>query len=125
MAALLVMRFQEKAPELWAYQFTILKAAHNYEGSNWVTYDRQFRCDRLARKDLDWSVPNIHLYNEVFTGRAIVIPQCQYCFAEDQSGVGCPHNSNPLVVGWFHGSHPLQLADLPQGGSLSPYTTPR
>ena len=32
MASVLVTRFPEKAPELWAYQSTILKAAHNYEG---------------------------------------------------------------------------------------------
>ena len=48
MAALLVTRFPEKGPELWAYQSTITKAAHNYEGSNWVAYDRQFCRDMLA-----------------------------------------------------------------------------
>ena len=53
MAALLVTRFPDKGPELWAYQTTILRAAHNYEGSNWVAYDRQFRRDMLARKDLN------------------------------------------------------------------------
>ena len=70
MAALLVTRFPEKGPELWAYQTMILRAAHNYEGSNWVAYDRQFRRDMLARKDLNWSAPNARLYNEAFTGRA-------------------------------------------------------
>ena len=49
MAAVLVTRFPEKGPELWAYQSTILKAAHMYEGSNWVSYDRQFRRDMLVR----------------------------------------------------------------------------
>ena len=48
MAALLVTRFPEKGPELWANQSTITKAAHNYEGSNWVAYDRQFRRNMLA-----------------------------------------------------------------------------
>ena len=58
MAALLSTRFPQKAPELWAYQATIVKAAHNYEGASWVAYDRQFRRDMLARKDLNWSTPN-------------------------------------------------------------------
>ena len=31
MAAVLVTRFPEKAPELWAYQTTIVKVAHTYE----------------------------------------------------------------------------------------------
>ena len=35
-AGLLSMRYPDKAPELWAYQSTILRAAHNYEGANWV-----------------------------------------------------------------------------------------
>ena len=39
MAAIIVTRFPEKAPELWAYQATILRAAQNYEGTAWVAYD--------------------------------------------------------------------------------------
>ena len=70
MAAVLVSRFPEKAPELWAYQSTIFKAAHDFDGANWVAYDRQFRRDKLAKRDLNWSVPNTRLYNEAFTGRA-------------------------------------------------------
>ena len=86
MAALLTVRFPEKAPELWAYQTTIMNAAYNYEGSNWVAYDRQFRRDRLARRDLNWSVPNSRLYSEAFTGRARVIPRCPHCLSEDHGG---------------------------------------
>lgn len=52
MAAILVTCFPEKAPELWVYQTTILRAARNYEGTAWVTYDRQFCREALARKDL-------------------------------------------------------------------------
>ena len=74
MAAILATWFPEKGPELWAYQTTILRAAHNYEGANWVAYDRQYRRDMLARKDLNWSVPNARLYNEAFTGWAKVVP---------------------------------------------------
>lgn len=44
----LVTRFPEKGPELWTCQTSILRAAHNYEGSNWVAYDRQFQQDILS-----------------------------------------------------------------------------
>ena len=115
MAALLVTRFPDKGPELWAYQTTILRAAHNYEGSNWVAYDRQFRRDMLARKDLNWSSTNARLYNEAFTGRPKVIPRCPHCLCEDHSGASCPHNPNPPVLGWF--SDPRHL---PQQASQSP-----
>ena len=86
MASILATRFLEKAPELWAYQSTILKAAHNYEGSNWVAYDCQFRREMLARRDQNWSATNTRLYNEAFTGRARTILRCPHCLSEDHGG---------------------------------------
>ena len=94
MAAILATRFPEKAPELWAYQTTIGKVAHTYEGSNWVLYDRQYRRDMLTRKDLNWSVPNTRLYNEAFTGRVQAIPRCPHCLFEDHTAVMCLFNPN-------------------------------
>ena len=66
---MLATRFPEKAPELFAYQATIIWVERNYEGKRWVLYDRQFRREALARKDLNWSVTDSRLYNEAFTGR--------------------------------------------------------
>ena len=117
MAAVLSMRFPEKAAELWAYQTTILHAAHAYEGANWVAYDRLYRREMLAKKDLNWSVPNPRLYSEAFTGRAKRHPQCPHCLSEDHEGAGCPHNPNPSFMGWF------QSASLPQGPLASPGQT--
>ena len=68
MAAVLTARFSQKAPELWAYQTTILHAAHAYKGANWVAYDRLFRREMCAKKDLNWSVPNLRLYSQVSWG---------------------------------------------------------
>ena len=101
--AILATRFPLKAPELWAYQSTIVKAVHSYEGANWVAYYHQFRRDTLARKDLNWSTPNSCLYNEAFTGRAKSIPRCPHCRCEDHVGSQCPLNLNPLVLGWLPG----------------------
>ena len=101
MAAVLATRFPEKAPELWAYQTTIIKAAHTYEGSNWVYYDRQFRREMLAPKDLDWSLPNARLYNEAFTGRARSITRCPQCLSEDHTAAVCQFSPNPPIVGWL------------------------
>lgn len=114
MAALLVTRFPDKAPELWAYQTTIMRAAHNYEGANWVAYDRQFRRDMLARKDLNWSTPNPRLYSEAFTGRAKIIPRCQHCLSEDHSTALCPHNPTPSYMTWMPAPYlPPPQAALP------------
>ena len=101
LASVLCTRFPEKAAELWAYQATITRAAHNYEGANWVAYDRQYRREMLAKKDLNWSQPNTRLYNEAFTGRAKNIPRCPHCLGEDHAAPSCPHNPNPPMVGWI------------------------
>ena len=70
MAAILCTRFPNKAPELFAYMATIVKAERNFDNSRWVSYDRCYRREALAMKSLDWSLPNSRLYNEAFTGHA-------------------------------------------------------
>ena len=92
MAAILATSFPEKAPELLAYQAAIIRAERNYEGKQWVAYDRQYRREALARKDLNWSIPNIRHYNEAITGRAKAIPRCSYCLQDDQPTSMFPRN---------------------------------
>ena len=48
MAAIIVTCFPLKAPELLVYQSLIVRAQHNYEGEQWIAYDRQFRREALA-----------------------------------------------------------------------------
>ena len=107
MAAILVARFPEKGPELWAYQTSILRATHNYKGANWVAYYRQFRRDMLARKDLNWSTTNARPYNEVcrnFNDNRCRFARCRYlhicseCFAP-LPALTCPRRTVPLASG--------------------------
>ncbi len=100
MAAILSARFPCKAAELFAYQAQIVRAARNYEGDRWVSYDRQFRREALARKDLDWSMPNHRLYNEAFTGWARLITRCSFCLRDDHVSDQCPGNPNSHMLGW-------------------------
>ena len=58
MAAVLCTRFPNKAPELFAYMSTIVKAERNHGSDRWVSYDRCYRREALAMKSLDWSLPN-------------------------------------------------------------------
>ena len=92
MAATLTTRFPEKAPEFFAYQATIVRAERNYEEGRWVAYDRQFRREALARRNLNWSATDPCLYNEAFTGRARAIPRCNYCLRDDHTTRECPQN---------------------------------
>ena len=129
LAAVLATRFPEKAPELFAYQATIVRAERNYEGKRWVSYDRQFRREALARKDLNWSVTDSRLYNEAFTGRARAIARCPLCLQDDHSAPYCPKNPDRQWFGWFPNvSSPWQPASpwqpqLVAAGPLSSQST--
>ena len=101
MAAVLCSQFPDKAGELFAYQASIVRAELNYEGKRWVAYDRQYRREALARKDLNWSITDPRLYNEAFTGQARSIARCSYCLQDDHSAAQCPHNPNRPIFGWF------------------------
>ena len=100
LAALIASRFPEKAPELFAYQASIVRAERNFDDRRWVTYDRCFRREALAAKSLDWSVPNLRLYNEAFTGHAKAIPRCTFCLQEDHASQTCPRNPSRPWFGW-------------------------
>ena len=62
----------------------------------------------LARKDLNWSTPDTHLYSEALTGRARSIPRCTYCLQDDHSSQHCPQNPDQLWVTWHSGAAPWQ-----------------
>ena len=98
LAIVLDTRFLEKAPELFAYQVTIIQAEQKYEGKHWVSYGRQFRREALARKDLNWSVTDSRLYNEAFTGRARAIARCPLCLQDDHLASYYPKNPDRQ---WF------------------------
>ena len=70
MAAAISARFPHKAPELFAYQATIIRAERNYESGRWVAYDRLYRRGALARRDLNWSITDPRLYNLYWPGQA-------------------------------------------------------
>ncbi len=113
MAAILVTRFPDKAAELLAYQASIVRAERNYEGKRWVLYDRQYRRQALARKNLDWSVPDSRLYNKAFTGRAKAIARCNHCLQDDHTTNLCPLNPNPPAQSWVPDGTPWPVAYPP------------
>ena len=125
MAAVLCSRFPDKAGELFAYQAAIVRAERNYEGKRWVTYDRQFRREALARKDLNWSVPDPRLYNEAFTGRARSIARCTYCLQDDHTAAYCPKNPNRPMFGWFPDPTLWHLQSQPGPSQPGPSYTSR
>ena len=93
-AAVLCIRFLEKAPEFFAYQAMIVRAERNYKGRLWIEYGRQFRREALAKKNLNWSVTDTSLYSDAFIGYARMIARCQHCLQKDHSAMRCPRDPN-------------------------------
>ena len=122
MAAVLCMRFPHKAPELFAYQATIVRTERNCEGTQWVSYDRRYRREALARKDLNWSTPDPRLYNEAFTGRAKAIRRSSFCLQDDHEVANCPRNPHRPLLGWLPnmGAWPVQALTLPAATQPAP-----
>ena len=103
MAAILCTRFPHKASELLAYQAAIVRAERNYEGTQWVSYDRRYRREALARKDLNWSVPDPRLYSEAFTGRAKTSGVAHSASRMTMSKIHAPEI--PTVLCWVGSPH--------------------
>ena len=81
---------------------SILRTERNFVDCRWVACDRCYRREALAQKNLDWSVPNACLYNEVFTGHARIIPRCSFFLQEDHLAQVCPRNPNRPWFGWLN-----------------------
>ena len=56
----------EKATHLFAYLRHVSRAARNFQGSAWVTYDRIYHQQVLTRRSLDWGFEDPSLYSEAF-----------------------------------------------------------
>ena len=90
LVAVLASKYPQHVPDFMAYQKAIVRASRNFEGSSWVVYDRCYRRQAAATKNLVWSIPDSALYNEAFTGRAKAIPHCQHCLSENHTLSDCP-----------------------------------
>ena len=94
-------------------QTTILHAAHAYEG---VAYNRLFRREMLAKKDLNWSrsrIPDSTARPLRGGPNATLSASTASPRTTGRGGLGCPHNPNTPFLGWFQGT------PLPQEGPQS------
>ncbi len=89
LVAILAAQHPEKTPHFMAYLRTITRAAHNFEGTAWASYDMAYRRQAANHKSLDWAVIDPALYNEAFTGRAKTIPRCRCCLADSHESREC------------------------------------
>jgi len=90
LAAALSARYPDKAPpHFMAYLRTIVRASRNFDGLAWASYDAAYCRQAANNLSLDWAIPDQALYNEAFTGRARVIPRCQFCLSDSHLSHDC------------------------------------
>ena len=101
MAAILSAAFPDKAPHMFAYMRTIVRASRTFESTAWASYDVAYRQQAANRGSLDWGVLDSGLYNDAFTGRAKAIPRCTYCLADTHHSRECPDapDGKPMDAG--------------------------
>ena len=101
MAAVITTKDPGKAPQLFAYLRTIVRASQTFEGLAWVAYDTQYRRRAAATKSWDWGTTDTSLYNECFTGRARAKALCKLCASESHMDQQCPL-ATPYFAGNYH-----------------------
>ena len=97
LAGVLTTKYPERAPDLIAYQKTIVHASRSFAGDHWVTYDLCYRRRAVASKSLHWSHIDFSLYNETFTGMAKALPRCRYCLNEYHRSAECMFAPEPTT----------------------------
>ena len=90
MAAVLSAAYPLKAPQLFAYMRTIVRASRNFEGTVWVLYDMSYRRAAANKGSLDWGLPDPGRFNDAFVGRAKVVPRCSFCLSDTHVADSCP-----------------------------------
>ena len=90
LAAIILPKFPAYTVQMMAYQPTILKAAQQYDGLQWWTYDTLFRVAAAATGKRDWSHLDINLYTRFFTGRAKQVEACKLCDSTAHLAASCP-----------------------------------
>lgn len=78
MAAILISAFPDKAPHIFAYMHTVVRASRTFESTTSASYDVAYRRQEANCGSLDWVMLDSGLYNDTFTGRAKDIPCCSY-----------------------------------------------
>ncbi len=66
-ASVLVLKHSAATRDLFAYQAMIVKAAHNYEGTPWLSYDAHFWSLAATIQSISWTAPDQAIWSQYFS----------------------------------------------------------
>ena len=113
--AVLTQKHPERISDLLGYRHLIITASLEYEGDNWLGYDRQFRLTAAATQNTTWGHVDQTLWSLAFSTKAKTT-RCQYCFSINHKAAECgwaPEHSmsNPTIpTPLFHSGVLIQFA---------------
>ena len=115
----LTSKYPQSAPDLMAYQRTIVHASRTYKGDCWLSYDTNYRRRAAACKSLHWAQIDFTLYNETFAGMARPIPRCTNCASEYHKSHECPVAaiSTPTTESTFYAKPLSTLSEAGMGNN--------
>ena len=99
--AALTQKHPERIPDLLGYQQLIIEASLEYEGDNWLGYDRQFQLTAAATQNTAWGHIDQTLWSLAFSAKAKA-SRCKYCFSIIHTAAECAWapeqlTSNPVT----------------------------
>ena len=98
---MLTQKHPERIPDLLGYQSLIIEVHLEYEGDNWLAYDRRFHLSAAANHNIVWAHICIDptLWGLAFPGKAKA-SRCKYCFSithQSTEYAWAPEYSTPMT----------------------------
>ncbi len=94
-ASVLVLKHPTIARDLFAYQAMIVKAAHDYEGTPWLSYDAHFRSLAATIQSTNWNAPDQAIWSQYFSRAIPRRVGSSALSVRPYSDLGTRHNDSP------------------------------
>ena len=95
-ATALTIQQPERLPQLMAYQYQMAAYAKKFRWPTWVMYDQNYRQEKAATQDNNWSQISTAIYAQCFmTVGASQEDWCKTCCTLDHTTTNCPRSLHP------------------------------
>ena len=95
-SAALCLQHPQRLPQLLAYQAQMASYAKKFRWPTWVIYDQNYRQEKAATQDNNWSQIDTAIYTQCFMTASMAQDDwCSSCNTLDHNSNNCPRNPPP------------------------------
>ena len=95
-SAALCLQHPQRLPQLLAYQAQMASYAKKFRWPTWVIYDQNYRQEKAATQDNNWSQIDTAIYTQCFMTAGMAQEDwCSSCNTLDHNSNNCPRNPPP------------------------------